>query len=158
MIFDTLAEAPRHFHGAWWREVLSFAASADPNLPPGEIALRGRDLFVKVLDFTTGPVETAVLESHRAYVDVHMVTDGVEDIRIWPTSQLVPRVPHDVSSDVTFWTPAGEVPVTVRLRPGHVVVLEPHDAHMPALMIDAPARVKKLVFKVAIPLLTAELR
>lgn len=159
MIFDTIAQAPRYFSGDWWRDVLAFAARARPDLPVGEQPLRGQDLFVKILDFTTGPPETAVLESHRLYADVHIVLEGREQIRVWPVDALGVRHAYDAERDVVFYEPPPQsAPVTLDLHPGHLAVFEPQDAHMPALASAAPVRVRKLVFKVATRLFTAESR
>ena len=158
MIFDALVHAPGYYTGDWWRDVLAFAASATSDLPAGERPLRGQDLFVKILDFTTGPPETAVLESHRAYTDVHIVLDGREAIRVWPADALRVRQSYDPERDVMFYDPPAEAAVVLDLRPGHVAVFHPQDAHMPALAVGAPARVRKLVFKVATRLFTAESR
>ena len=155
MIFDTLAHAPSYFRAEWWREVLAFTAAATPDLPAGEQPLRGEDLFVRILDFTTGPREGAVLESHRKYTDVHVVLQGGELIRIWPSATLVPRQEYDADRDVIFYEPPAEAPAILDLRPGHFVVLQPPDAHMPAIAAAAPARIRKLVFKVSNRLMTS---
>ena len=115
-------------------------------------------MFVKILDFTTSPPEAAVLESHRVYADVHVVLDGREAIRVWPAEELSPCQAYDADRDVILYEPPAVAPVVLDLRPGHFVVFQPQDAHMPALSAGAPARVRKLVFKVATRLFTAEPR
>lgn len=155
MIFDNLSHAPGYFSGDWWTEVLAFVETAPADLPAGERLLRGHDLFVKILDFTTGPVATAVLESHRAYTDVHVVLEGAEIIRVWPAEALTVRQPYDTDKDVILYDPPPHAPTAFELRPGQFAVLQPQDAHMPALELGAPARIRKLVFKVATHLISA---
>ena len=149
MIFDTLEQATPYFAGEWWREVLRFIAAAPLDLPAGERALRGEDLFVRVLDFVTGPQADAVLESHRKYNDVHVVLQGSELIRVWPAATLSVRQEYDADKDVMFYEPPPVAPLVLDLRPGHFVVFQPQDAHMPAIAAPQPARIRKLVFKVS---------
>ncbi len=156
MIIDTLTHADPYFSARWWRDVLAFTAAASADRAPGEHELRGRDLFVKILDFTTGPPDTAVLESHRDYTDVHIVLDGREFIRVWPAADLTVRTAYDPSTDVMFYEPPQDPFVTIDLRPGQFAVLGPQDAHMPALAAGQPARLRKLVFKVSARLMIPE--
>lgn len=149
MIFDAIAEAPAYFRSAWWREVLAFAASAGPSTPLGDHPIRGEDLFARVLDLTTGPPETAILESHRRFTDVQMVLEGSELIRVWPAAQLQIREAYDAARDVMFYMHPPGAPIVIDLMPGTFAVFQPQDAHMPALMKGAPAKLKKLVFKVS---------
>ena len=158
MIFDTLEHAPAYFASDWWREVLEFAAATAIDLPAGEQKIRGDDLFVRVLDFETGPQASAVLESHRKYTDVHVVLQGNELIRIWPAATLSVRQAYDADKDVVFYEPRSEAPVVLDLRPGHFVVFQPQDAHMPAIAAAAPARIRKLVFKVSMRLIVSGVR
>ncbi|TAK12823.1 MAG: DUF386 domain-containing protein [Acidobacteria bacterium] len=156
MIFDALSEAAPYFSGAWWRDVLAFAATVTPATPVGEQQIRGEDLLVRVLDLTTGPAETAVLESHRRYTDVQIVIEGGEFIRVWPAAQLTVRDPYDAGRDVMFYEHPADAPVVIDLMPGTFAVFRPQDAHMPALMKGAPARLRKMVFKVSNELIHRE--
>lgn len=156
MIFDSLSHAAPYFAGSWWRDVLACAATITTETPVGERQLRGEDLLVRVLDLTTGPAETAVLESHCRYTDVQIVLDGGEFIRVWPAAQLTVKDPYDACKDVMFYEHPASAPVVIDLMPGTFAVFRPQDAHMPALMKGAPARLRKMVFKVSNELIDRE--
>lgn len=156
MIFDALSEAGPYFAGSWWRDVLAYAATVTTDTPVGERQLRGEELLVRVLDLTTYPPEAAVLESHRRYTDVQIVLDGGEFIRVWPAAQLTVKEAYDAGRDVMFYEHPADAPVVIDLMPGTFAVFRPQDAHMPALMKGAPARLRKMVFKVSNELIDRE--
>jgi YhcH/YjgK/YiaL family protein len=86
---------------------------------------------------------------------VHVVLQGSELIWVWPAATLTVRQPYDEANDVILYEPPAAAPVMLDLHPGHLVVLQPQDAHMPAVAAAAPARIRKLVFKVSTRLIAS---
>lgn len=152
MIIDVLHNAYCYFTGQWWREAVDFIRAAGSELGDGERPIRGQQMFARVLSYTTGPREDAVLESHRRYMDIQVVLTGQETVAVWPAETLSPLGPYDVVRDVTLYEPPTSQPVTFEFRPGYFAVFLPQDAHMPQLVSRAPCRMKKVVVKVAIEL------
>ncbi len=155
MIVDSLANVGWYFKADWWRKVVEFIRTAHPALPDGEHALQGREVFVRILSLKTGPCEHTVLESHRSYVDIHVVLDGQETIEVWPTHLLTPRNGYDSERDVTFYMAPDGPPAVIDLRPGNFAVFFPQDAHMPQLVCEVPCQLKKLVVKTSVELVRA---
>lgn len=149
MIVDKLENWGLYFKGADWGIVTNFLASLDKDTPEGEYALKGREIFARVMSYETRGPDKAALESHRSYIDIQSVLDGGEGIAWHPTGNLRPRDAYDEAKDVVFYIPPEKFPARVDVRPGYFVALFPHDAHMPQLQVPGmPSLVKKVVVKV----------
>lgn len=149
MIFDSLHNADSYFSGDWWRDTLAYIRSATPSLEDGAHPVRSDMIVARVHTGQTRPANEAILESHRAYVDVHVVLDGRETIAIWPADRLRIRTPYDDRQDVLFYDPPADEGARLTLSPGFFAVFFPQDAHMTQLMDRRPAAVKKLVMKIS---------
>ena len=158
MIFDSLPNADACFTGDWWRDTLAYIRAATPSLPDGVHPVRGDAIVARVHTGHTRPAGEAVLESHRAYVDVHVVLEGRETIAIWPADRLRVRTPYNEGQDVTFYDPPVDEGTRLDLAPGFFAVFFPQDAHMTQLMGRHPAAIKKLVMKIAVGLAGEKLR
>jgi YhcH/YjgK/YiaL family protein len=66
-------------------------------------------------------------------------------VGVAPIGRLVAE-PFDDEKDIMWLTGEGD---RVTLRPGDFVLLWPEDAHMPAMAIDTPMPVLKVVIKIA---------
>lgn len=153
MILDTLEGLTRFFGRSWWPKARAVLEGLTPAVPDQEIPVQGRDLYVRVLTYDTVTRDQAVLEAHRAYVDVQVALQGREGIAVWPTPTLQECVPYDPARDVAYYTPPDVPAVSLTLGPGLAAVFFPEDAHMPQLIAGAPERVKKAVVKVRVTLL-----
>ena len=152
MIFDSLHNADRYFTGDWWQDTLSYIRSAVPSLADGVHPVRADAIVARVHRGHTRPASDAVLESHRAYVDVHVVLEGQETITVWPTERLRIRTPYNDQQDVMFYDLPDEEGARLHLSPGFFAVFFPQDAHMTQLMDQRPAPIKKLVMKISVDL------
>ena len=152
MILDSLDNAECYFGGDWWRDTIVFIRSATPALADGEHVVRARRIIARVHTGQTTPRANAMLESHRAHVDVHVVLEGEDALIVWPASRLQIRTPYNQAQDVVFYDPPAEGGVPFTLRPGSFAVLFPQDAHMTQIANGAPARIKKLVMKISVAL------
>ena len=149
MIFDSLDNAGSYFIGDWWDETIAYIRSATPSLADGVHPVRTDTIVARVHTGQTRPASEAVLESHRAYVDVHVVLDGWETIAVWPTDRLRVRTPYSDKQDVTFYDLPEKDGLRLNLSPGFFTVFFPQDAHMTQLMDQRPAAIKKLVMKIS---------
>lgn len=116
------------------------------NVPEGRQELDGDRLIALVQRFRPRPVAEAVWESHRRYVDVQYVFEGVEQMGhlLWHEG-LVVKQPYDSNDDRTFFDADGTF---FPVRSGEVAVFFPHDIHAPSLTLDyQPAEVRKIVIK-----------
>lgn len=152
MIFDSLSNAKAYFSEDWWRDTLAYIRAATPALPDGVHPVRGDDIVARVHTGHTRPAGEAVLESHRTYVDVHVVLEGRETIAVWPADRLHVRTPYNDQQDVTFYDPPVDEGTRLDLAPGFFAVFFPQDAHMTQLMDRQSIAIKKLVMKISVGL------
>ena len=152
MIFDSLDNAGCYFTADWWSETIAYIRSATRSLEDGVHPVRADAIVARVHTGQTRPASEAVLESHRAYVDVHVVLEGRETIAVWPTDRLIVRTPYNVEQDVAFYDPPPVEGLRLDLSPGFFAVLFPQDAHMTQLTDRRPAAIKKLVMKISVGL------
>ena len=154
MIVDHLENKERHPCGPAWQVAFDFLASLDSNAEEKRYELQGNDIYALVVSYDTRPPQTAQPEAHRTYIDIQLPLSGTEKIAWWPTGDLTTAEPYDPESDCALYDQPDMASATLDLIPGRFAVFYPDDAHMPALQAgDTPARVKKVVVKIAAKLL-----
>ncbi len=157
MIFDRLDNWEYYYSGSVSERVFDFLRSLTPDSEEKKYNLQGDDIFAQVRRYNTCSPESAVLETHQKYVDIHMVLIGSERIECFSKDELVVDTPYDELKDAAFYNHNCSSVVRVNLLPGFFVMFPPQDAHMPGLMIESsPEPVKKVVVKVKVDLLTAQ--
>ena len=87
-------------------------------------------------------------EAHQNFVDIQYVISGKEQIRMFPTKDLVITRPYNPDKDVLFGT--GEGTDTVFLKDHDAVVLMPDEGHAPQLTACEKCAVKKVVVKIPV--------
>tara|TARA_B100000315_G_scaffold258428_1_gene310486 strand:- start:8825 stop:9313 length:489 start_codon:yes stop_codon:yes gene_type:complete len=147
MIFDTVENATCYFSSSWWDRVNAFVVDVAPTLPDGEHPIIGEEMFARIMTCFTGCRDDAILESHRTYIDIHIVLEGEEAIAVWPIKTLVPRTGYDNERDVIFYEPPADSAAEIILKPGLFAGFFQQDAHMPQLISGTACQIKKLVIK-----------
>ncbi len=97
------------------------------SMEPGRREVEGEALFYIVQSYTTKPREQGAWESHRKYIDVQYVVEGIERIGWAPTTQLSVTKPYSAESDAALYSGDGDFIVA---RQGTFLVLWPDDAHI----------------------------
>ncbi len=117
----------------------------------GRIEIDGDKVFALLQSYKTKLPQSAIpFEGHRKYIDVQYVIEGKETMYWTPTNRLTPTVAYDDAKDIWFsHTPRGDA-ATIVAVPGQPVVFFPEDAHAPSHTVDQPARVRKIIVKVAV--------
>ncbi len=157
MIADSIQNSARYPFGPAWIAAFEFLKTLTPDSEPGKRLIQGNDLFAGVDGYKTKSRTDAKLETHRKYVDIQVLLSGTEVIEIFPKKELTVSEPYNPERDVEFYGKPVEKHAKVILKPGQFLVFFPDDAHMPCLMEgDSPEPVKKVVFKIAVNLLTKE--
>jgi YhcH/YjgK/YiaL family protein len=129
-------------------DICAFVENTDcTGLLPGEIAIKGKDLFVRIGEYITEPQANKRFEAHRVYADVQYIVHGVEVIGVSHEKPLIPLTAYDASNDIQFFQTPKQVKNLV-VSPKEFVLLLPGEAHQPGCVHQTPARIKKLVFKV----------
>ncbi|MBS7225248.1 MAG: YhcH/YjgK/YiaL family protein [Clostridiaceae bacterium] len=117
------------------------------SLEKGSHPIDGDRLFVNIVEYTTTTPENRFWEAHRAYLDVHLMLDGTEQIDLNFIQNMAQKeyVPGD-----DFLPMDGEKNGSVILRAGDFLICYPSDGHRTAVAIDTPQPIKKAIFKVRI--------
>lgn len=152
MIADTLEHWSRYF-GDGLGDVLRFLGSLDANAAEGEHAIRGLDVFARIMAYQTKAREQAVMEAHRRYADVQMVLTGTEVMEWHPLEGLAQTLPYAPDSDAVFLARPAVPQGQLVLTPGRFAVFFSQDAHMGQIALNGPELVRKVVVKVSMDIL-----
>ncbi len=111
------------------------------------VEIKGGDVYATRFTYETLPAEETFFESHRKYLDIHMMAEGSEGVEIAPPEALAE---FDRAEDGDFYAYRGEGDYKLVLSPGDFLVVFPGDAHRIKMQLDGPRTVSKVVFKVKI--------
>lgn len=90
--------------------------------------------------------ETAQLEAHRKFIDIHVPLKSSETIGWAPVDGLkYPHGPYDESADICFY--GDSATSMLRVRTGQMAVFFPEDAHAPNIGVGTH---KKLCIKIPV--------
>ncbi|MBO9205197.1 MULTISPECIES: YhcH/YjgK/YiaL family protein [Niastella] len=150
MIIDLLSNAHLYFNqGPLFKKAFEYLAQTDfSNVEKGKYELDGQNLFAIVNEYDTVNPANEQMESHKKYIDIQYIVSGAERIGHEFLKGQTPSKAYDEEKDFMLF---GEKPSFFSvIQQGMFAVFFPHDLHMPNIMIDAPAPVKKVVIKVAV--------
>jgi biofilm protein TabA len=123
-------------------------------LPVGNYDLQGKDIYVQVIETTTKPVAETRPEIHREYIDVQYLCSGREHIGVAAeTGRNVVSEDLLKERDLLFYKDM-ENETTLEMVPGNFAILFPSDVHRPACQAAGPLKIRKVVMKVRVSLLT----
>ena len=88
-------------------------------------------------------------ESHRRYVDLQVVVEGVERMEVAGAAALERTGPYDEAKDLIKYAGAPGAS-SLLVGAGEAAVFEAEDAHMPSLAVGEPRLVRKVVVKVPV--------
>jgi biofilm protein TabA len=147
MIVDVVANFRQYRNlGAGLAKALTLLAERDWRTSElGRREVDGSSLVSLVLAYTTKAPGQGEWESHRKYIDVQYVVEGIERIGWAPTTLLAVLKPYNPEQDTTLYTGDGDF---ILARPGTFLVLWPEDGHMPGIAAADPVPVRKVVLKV----------
>lgn len=115
-------------------------------LDNGEHKISGEDLFVRVMEYETVAKDASVYESHRDYLDLHLILKGREVISCLMENNLTVVREYSKEDDTVLFK--GKAGKKLHMDPGDFLLLFPHEAHAPSLAISSvPEKVRKAVFK-----------
>ncbi len=114
-----------------------------------------KGVYALIQNYITKNLENAKFENHRKFIDVQIVTQGIEWI-YWTKPRNLPQTdPYIDAKDAEFFLPAPDINAFghLVLEPGLFAVFWPGDLHLPGVSpqnIAAPQSVVKLVVKVPV--------
>ena len=147
MIFDNVANANLYTAlDARIARGLEFLKKTDlASLPPGRHEIDADRVYASISEYSTRPLTEGRWEAHRRYIDLQYLVRGTERVGHAPIDGMHAG-PYDKEKDLTLLEGSGEF---VTLRPGDLMILWPHEAHMPGIAVDGPVPVRKIVVKIA---------
>ena len=107
------------------------------------IQLRGEEVFFNLDEYETKPVQK--LEAHKKYIDIQVVITGEEYMGYTNIENTTITEEYDEKRDVMFLN--GNVDKVLATNK-NFIIFYPEDAHMPALSVTEPRKVKKAIFKI----------
>lgn len=149
MVVDVISNARLYFGmGDRLKMALEYIQRTDfQTVRPGTYSVDGDDVFVVVQEYESKNPELGKWESHRKYIDIQYVFEGVEQIGWAHIAGMEVSEPYDANTDCAWYRGQGSA---VRLKAGAFAVLGPEDVHMPGLADGNPTQVKKIIVKVRV--------
>ncbi len=117
------------------------------NIPDGKYEIDNTNVYASIQTYETK--EEANYESHRNYIDIQYMIDGVEKIGVTDLSNCSTCIKYDSERDLEFYNINCEEEY-LELKEGQFLVLYPNDAHKPSISKNKKTTVKKVVVKVAV--------
>lgn len=111
----------------------------------GKLEIEGEDIFSIVSEYKTKDLEDCRLEAHRKYIDIHYMAEGCELIGYSFLDNHEQATQYDSDNDFILYCGNKNY---LKLEEGMFAIFFPTDLHMPGIMVDKPALVKKIVMKV----------
>lgn len=151
MIFDTLDNADRYASlNSRFAKAFEYLRTVNGTQELGRVDLDGDDCYAIVQAYETKPVEKALFEAHRKYIDVQFVHSGRETILWAPLAAMKEEtMAFTEEKDAALWKLVPDV-TPIHISDGQFAILYPEDAHAPCVEWDKPEQVFKVVVKVAV--------
>lgn len=115
------------------------------SLETGSYPIDGDNLFVNIVEYTTTTKENRFWEAHKAYIDLHLMLTGLEQIDLNFIQNMTEK---DYIEKDDFLPLEGSVNSFVHLNENDFLICYPEDAHRTAIQVDAPITIKKAIFKI----------
>jgi biofilm protein TabA len=105
------------------------------------------DLFFGIgLKYTTKNEIDCLWESHKKYLDVHVILEGEEFVNVSDGSQMKVTKEYDETGD--YMLHSGVKQQQIHLKKGSFLALFPNEVHQTAVYVDKVDSLSKVVFKV----------
>ena len=118
------------------------------SLPLGPVELE-HGVRANIQENITKPAEEMLFETHEKYMDIHFIVSGEEKIEFCNRDQISVANPYSAEKDITQYTGSDDCSFVI-LRAGDFAFTSYEDAHKPNIAVDAPAKVRKIVFKIPV--------
>ncbi len=116
-----------------------------PNLKVGKYIVNS-DFYYIVQEYMAFGDNEVQYESHRKYIDIQWVYEGIENLYVTDVNRLFPSDNYDSVNDVIHYFNSNNMS-SVALTPGSCVILFPKDAHKPSRLLELGCHIKKVVGK-----------
>lgn len=151
---DCLNEAAREFPSAILAALKTLKDLDFSSLDDGVVQTIHADMKFTLFHAVTEMAADRTPETHVRNIDIHYLLEGEEALgyRSLSTNPVVTESHAD--ADNVFYSNDPEKQSAIKLKPGEFAVCFPWDVHMPLCTTDFPMKVRKVVVKVPVSLLS----
>lgn len=96
----------------------------------------------------TKEIEDGFFESHKQYIDIHIVIEGEENLGFVPRPDATLTKEYDAEGDYELLD--GDIKNIFHLTPERFIMFFPDEPHMALLKVDKVREIKKVIFKVLV--------
>lgn len=118
------------------------------DLANGTHVIDGESIYAIVTTIEPKNLRDTRFETHRKYVDCHLILAGQEVVAYAPVSSLIAETEYDPEKDFIFHAGSGQM---LTVDAGQFWIALPTDAHWPAIQTGSQLTVRKIIFKIALP-------
>lgn len=116
---------------------------------PGKNVIDGDKLYFNYPDHPkTKEIEEGFFESHKQYIDIHVVIEGEENLGFVPRPEATLTKEYDAEGDYELLD--GEIKNMFHLTPERFVMFFPDEPHMALLKVGEVKEITKVIFKVLV--------
>lgn len=149
MIIDNLKNAKLYYNlGERIEKAFKYLQENDfSKLEPGNYMVDGNNVFALVLEYESNAMDTGKWESHRKYIDIQYLVEGIESIGYAFNEDMKVIQEYNEEKDFLFLEGKGSF---FTLKSGMFAIFAPDDTHMGGIAIDKSQPIKKVVVKVLV--------
>jgi len=130
----------------YWNKAFAFLKEHDlTTMAAGRYAIDSNNVFAIITENPTKNMDSTKWESHRNYIDLHLVISGEEKIGVADVAKLIITMPYDASKDLINYSGDGNFYTAV---PGTFFLFFLSDAHRPGITTNGNKPDKKIVIKI----------
>lgn len=119
------------------------------NGTPGKNVIDGDNLYFNYPDCPkTKELEDGFFESHKQYIDIHVVISGEENLGYVSRPEAVVTKEYDAEGDYDLLD--GEIKNMFHLTPERFIIFFPDEPHMALLKVGEVKQITKVIFKVLV--------
>ncbi|PIB23371.1 YhcH/YjgK/YiaL family protein [Maribacter sp. 4G9] len=148
MIYGNIAEWRYYFgKSEYFIAMFQELSKISINTVNGEYRIN-KHVYYKVMSYDT-QLSPSIVESHKKEVDVQIVLEGKEHIKVYEPDAVRIKVPYDDKNDCQFYTIENKPNAEIELVPGKMAVFFPNDIHACQYAVNKEVEtIKKIVFKI----------
>ena len=137
-----------HKNQAMWDKAFAYIRNTKlEDVPIGQYPIDGENVFAKITGGPNKDLEKTGWESHKQYIDLHLMITGKEKIGMALTTTASMTDPYSETSDMAHYKADGTF---YTADSNTLLIFFPINAHRPGIRLDGYDTVKKLVIKVRV--------
>jgi len=144
MIFDKIENADRY------PVLKKIRLSNVVNYQKGKFNIDADNFFGIGLEYSTKDETSCLWEAHQKFADIHYILEGEEIVNVAEKQKMKPTMEFDYENDYQLFE--GKKEQSLVLREGDFLVLYPNECHQTGVKVIETIFVKKIVFKIKLPL------